>query len=138
MADLPPFAIAPYADSLVSALGNSDHNPAGSALRQAMSAASAIEQLWMPPPAGGGSLTVLLPVLVTAGELVAATLNPTGDIEVEDVSHVFVGTPRPGRHIMDYVHVMTFDYFAESFAPGLDSARQAQIFEAESVAPEAR
>jgi hypothetical protein len=87
-AGFPPFAKAPYADSLVSAHlpeGRSDHNDAGSALRQAMSAASGVQQQYVPPPTGG-SLTILLPVLVSAGELVGATLNSTGDIEVK-MSH---------------------------------------------------
>ena len=127
-ARFPPFANASYADSLVSAHVSEqgrEHNDAGSALRQAMSAASGVQQQYMPPRRP--DFTITLPVLVTAGDLVGATLNSTGDIEVEDVPHVFVGTPRHGGSVGN-VHVMTVDYFAESFAPGLDQARQSQIF----------
>jgi hypothetical protein len=69
-----------------------------------------------------------LPVLVTAGELVGAALNSTGDIEVQDISNVFVGTPRPGGRSVGNVRVMTVDYFVEVFALGLDSARRAFVF----------
>jgi hypothetical protein len=126
---LAPFGKAPSADSLVSALvaeGKSDYNAAGPALRQAMSAASGVQQQYTPPR--DRHLTITLPVLVTAGELVGASLNSTGEIKVEDLSNVFVRTPRPaGGGSVGNVHVMTVDYFTEHFAPDLDSARQSRI-----------
>jgi hypothetical protein len=70
-----------------------------------------------------GYLVLTLPVLVTAGELYGAALNSAGEIQVEDLAHVFVKTPRPnpptGARNVGYVHVMTFEYFTESFVPGL-------------------
>jgi hypothetical protein len=136
-----PFGKASYADSLVSAhVSNeerertqgpkrnqgSEHNDAGSALRQAMSAASGIQQKYVLPTERHVMIT--LPVLVTGGELVSATLNSTGDIEVDDVSNVFVATPRPGGSSLGTVRVMTVDYFTESFAPGLAAARRTNIW----------
>lgn len=123
------FGQAPSADALVSA--HSDQNTAGSALRQAMSAASGIHEQFDPAtqhefdPMINRYLVLTLPVLVTAGELYGATLGPAGEIQVEDLAHVFVKTPRPGGRSLGYVHVMTFEYFTESFAPGLAEIREA-------------
>ena len=59
-----------------------------------------------------------LPVLVTGGELFGASLDPSGDMHVDDLSHVFVKTPHPSGSgsdvdVLSFVHVMTFDYFAD-------------------------
>jgi hypothetical protein len=130
-----PFGEASSADALVSVHEDqrSDHNSAGSALRQAMSAASGIHERFDPDTqerdfVTGGDLVMTLPVLVTAGELYGATLDPTGEVKVEDLAHVFVKTPRPGGSSVGYVHVMTFEFFAESFAPHLGEIRRTQVF----------
>jgi hypothetical protein len=130
-----PFGEASSAEALISVHEDqkSDHNTAASALRQAMSAASGIDQQFDPATQErdfqtGGDLVFSLPVLVTAGELYGATLDTTGEVQVEDLTHVFVKTPRPGDRSVGYVHVMTFDFFAESFAPDLGKMRRAQVF----------
>jgi hypothetical protein len=69
-----------------------------------------------------------LPVLVTGGELYGASLDPTGEVEVEDLSHVFVKAPRPGGQDVADVHVMTFDYFTDSFVPDLRWVLTERIF----------
>jgi hypothetical protein len=63
-----------------------DYNTAGSALGQAMSAASGIHEQYDPP--SERHITMTLPVLVTGGELYGASLDPMGDVQVEDLSHV--------------------------------------------------
>jgi hypothetical protein len=99
------FSQAPAADALVSAHEQDqrrDPNTAGSALRQSMSAASGIHEQFDQAtqheldPIIHGYLVLTLPVLVTAGELYGATLGPAGEIQVEDLAHVFVKTSRPG------------------------------------------
>jgi hypothetical protein len=126
-----PFAYADSADALVSVhvsdgQDQRDHNAAASALRQAMSAASAIhyEDIRLSEE---GFHMMTLPVLVTGGELYGASLDPAGGVHVEDLSHVFVKAPRPGGSSVGAVHVMTFDYFAESFVPGLASVQRELI-----------
>jgi hypothetical protein len=129
-----PCGVAWSADALVSVHEDpkKDHNTAASALRQAMSAASGIDEQLNPATQErdymtGGDLVITLPVLVTAGELYRATLDSTGQVQVEDLPHVFVKTPRPGGRSVGYVHVMTFEYFTESFAPDLAEIREAQV-----------
>jgi hypothetical protein len=97
-----------------------------------MSAASGIHEQFDPDTQErdfltGGDLVITLPVLVTAGELCGATLDPTGEVQIVDLTHVFVKTPRRGGSV-GYVHVMTFGYFTESFAPDLWNIRIAQVF----------
>jgi hypothetical protein len=70
---------------------------------------------------------ITLPILVTDGELLGAKLSPSGDIEVKNLSHVFVETPRLGDSSATQVHVMTFDYFEETFARQLRQVREATI-----------
>jgi hypothetical protein len=71
---------------------------------------------------------ITLPVLVTAGALYGATLDLAGEVQVEDLTDVFVKTPRPGGRSVGYVHVMTFAFFAESFAPELGKIQRTQVF----------
>jgi hypothetical protein len=128
-----PFSQAPSADALVTAHEQdqrSDHNTAGAAVRQAMSAAAGIDMQFDPATQEVDfmperQILISLPVLVTAGELYGATLDPAGEVQVGDVPHVFVKTPRPGGHSVGYVHVMTFEYFTDSFVPGLAELREA-------------
>ncbi len=91
-----------------------------------MSAASGIHNQYIAP--SEQDITMTLPVLVTGGELYGASLDPTGDVHVEDLSHVFVKTPLPGGQSVADVHVMTFDYFNESFIPDLSSLLTECIF----------
>ncbi len=91
-----------------------------------MSTASGIHEQDDPP--SEQHITMTLPVLVTGGELYGASLDPTGDVQVEDLSHVFVKTPLPGGQSVGDVHVMTFDYFSESFIPDLRSVLTERIF----------
>ncbi len=113
--DFSPFASAPCAEGLVSAHVSegrdqkNDHNTVGSALRQAMSAASGIHEQYVPP--SEQHITTTLPVLVTGGELYGASLDPTGDVQIEDLPR-FVKAPLPGGQSLADVHVMTFDYFS--------------------------
>ena len=130
-----PFSEAASADALVSVHEDqkSDYNTAASALRQAMSAVYGIDEQFDPATQErdlqiGGELVITLPVLVTAGELYGARLDPSGEVRVEDVPHVFVKTPLPGGRSVGYVHVMTFDFFAASFAPDLGKIRRTQVF----------
>jgi hypothetical protein len=128
-----PFGHAPSADALVTAHEQdqkSDHNTAGSALRQAMSAAVGIDMQFDPATqeldfVAERHIAITLPILVTAGELYGATVDPAGEVQVGDLPHAFVKTPRPGGHSVGYVHVMTFEYFTESFVPGLAELREA-------------
>jgi hypothetical protein len=130
--DFSPFASASYAEGLVSAHVSdgrdqkNGYNTAGSALRQAMSAAAGIHEQYVPP--SEQHITMTLPVLVTGGELYGASLDPTGEVEVEDLSHVFVKAPRPGGQDVADVHVMTFDYFTDSFVPDLRWVLTERIF----------
>jgi hypothetical protein len=128
----PPFASAHSADALVSVhpSGGQEqrdgHNAAAYALRQAMSAASGIHHEHIGLSEDDFHM-MTLPVLVTGGELYAASLDAAGDMHVEDLSHVFVKAPRPGGSSVGNVHVMTFDYFTESFVPGLASVQNELI-----------
>jgi hypothetical protein len=127
-----PFASVHSADALVSVHVSDGqdqrdgHNAAASALRQAMSAASGIHDQYIRQSEEGFHM-MTLPVLVTGGELYGASLDPAGDVHVEDLSHVFVKAPRPGGSSVGDVHVMTFDYFTESFVPGLASVQRELI-----------
>lgn len=135
-----PFGEASSADALVTAHVSANeqdqrdgHNTAGSALRQAMSAACGIDEQFDPATQELDFLTdrhlvFMLPVLVTAGELYGARLDPAGDVRIEDLRHVFVKTPRPGGSSVGYVHVMTYDFFAASFVPDLRKIMKAQVF----------
>jgi hypothetical protein len=91
-----------------------------------MSAAAGIHEQYVPP--SEQHITMTLPVLVTGGELYGASLDPTGEVEVEDLSHVFVKAPRPGGQDVADVHVMTFDYFTDSFVPDLRWVLTERIF----------
>jgi hypothetical protein len=124
-----PFDYAGAADALVSVHVSheqdqrDDHNAASSAVRQAMSAAWGFHEQYIQQSADRFHM-MTLPVLVTGGELYGASLDPAGEVHVEDLSHVFVKTPRPGGsgsdvEVLSFVHVMTFDYFADAFIPGL-------------------
>jgi hypothetical protein len=125
-----PFTYAPSAGALVTVHASDgqdqkdDHNTAASALRQAMSAASGIQDQYV-PQLERPHISLTLPVLVTGGELYGASLDPSGDMHVDDLSHAFVKTPHPSGgsgsdvDVLSFVHVMTFDYFADAFVPGL-------------------
>jgi hypothetical protein len=78
-----PFTYAPSAGALVTLHASDgqdqkdDHNTAASALRQAMSAASGIQDQYV-PQLERPHTSLTLPVLVTGGELYGASLDPSG------------------------------------------------------------
>jgi hypothetical protein len=127
-----PFASAHSADALVSVHVSDaqdqrdDQYTAASALRQAMSAATGLHNEYVRQSEEDFHM-MTLPVLVTGGELYGASLGSSGDVQVDDLSHVFVKAPRPGGSSAAGVHVMTFDYFAETFVPGLASVQSELI-----------
>jgi hypothetical protein len=77
-----------------------------------MSAASGIQDQYV-PQLERPHISLTLPVLVTGGELYGASLDPSGDMHVDDLSHAFVKTPHPSGgsgsdvDVLSFVHVMT-------------------------------
>lgn len=100
----PPFDVERVGSHLVAAHTKDSINPASDAVRQVLSAAEGRWQRYVRRQNTDRRGCVILPVLVTAGRIVACQLDDDGEVRLEEVSSaVVVGARRDERPAKVYV-----------------------------------
>ncbi|MEF2978100.1 hypothetical protein [Subtercola sp. YIM 133946] len=93
----PPFDAKQVASHLVAAHAGDSRNPAGDAVRQVLSAAAALQQRYIEGQMQDRRGCVVVPVVVTGGQLVECRLKEDGSTHLNEVPLVVVAGPRRER-----------------------------------------